>query len=38
MILEKVTKEEKNVVEMEISVPAEEFEKAVNDSYKKKCR
>lgn len=35
MILEKVTKEEKNVVEMEISVPAEEFEKAVNDSYKK---
>ena len=35
MILEKVTKEEKNVVEMEISVPADEFEKAVENAYRK---
>ena len=35
MILEKVSKEEKNTVEMEITVPAEEFEKAVEASYRK---
>ena len=35
MILEKVTKEEKNTVEMEITVPADEFEKAVEAAYKK---
>ena len=35
MILEKVTKEEKNIVEMEITVPADEFEKAVEAAYKK---
>ena len=35
MILEKVTKEEKNVVEMEISVPSDEFEKAVEGAYRK---
>ena len=35
MILEKVTKEEKNIVELEITVPADEFEKAVEASYKK---
>ena len=32
MILEKVTKEEKNIVEMEISIPGDEFEKAVEAS------
>ena len=36
MILEKVTKEEKNIVEMEITVPADEFEKAVEAAYKKR--
>lgn len=35
MILEKITKEEKNTVELEITVPADEFEKAVQNSYKK---
>ena len=35
MILEKVTKEEKNIVELEITVPADEFEKAVEASYRK---
>jgi len=35
MILDKVTKEEKNIVELEITVPADEFEKAVEASYRK---
>ncbi len=35
MILEKVTKKDKNVVEMEITVPADEFEKAVEAAYRK---
>jgi len=35
MILDKVTKEEKNTVEMEITVPADEFEQAVEKAYKK---
>ena len=35
MILEKVTKEDKNIVEMEITVPADEFEKAVEAAFRK---
>ena len=35
MKLEKVTNKEKNVVELEISVPADEFEAAVEKSYRK---
>lgn len=38
MKLEKVTDKETNVVELEITVPAEEFEKAVQDSYKKNIK
>lgn len=34
MILEKVTKEEKNTVKMEMTIPADEFEKAVQKAYK----
>ncbi len=35
MKLEKVEKTDKNIVEMEVSIPADEFEKAIEISYKK---
>ena len=38
MKLEKVTNKEKNVVELEISVPADEFEAAVEKSYRKNVK
>ena len=38
MKLEKVTNKETNVVELEISVPADEFEKAVEKSYRKNVK
>ena len=38
MKLEKVTNKEKNVVELEISVPSDEFEAAVEKSYRKNVK
>ena len=38
MTLDKKTNVEKNVVELEITVPAEEFEKAVQKSYLKNVK
>ena len=38
MKLEKLEKIDKNIVEMEVSVDADEFEKAVDASYRKNIR
>lgn len=38
MTLDKKTNVEKNVVELEVTVPAEEFEKAVQKSYLKNVK
>ena len=38
MKLEQVTNKQTNVVELEISVPADEFEKAVEKSYRKNVK